>query len=148
MKPADLKDMSLRVLGLLIVLSSFTQGSARKVQAYVVEAVNARLSGLQDGEAEDSLVKKEDGENKDPLVKEEDVIHVISTLYDKAGSLPAKIALAKENKKEKARKEAWRMRQKEDVKGKDKSKDKGPSNVIDLTDDTDDVIDLTDDLGI
>ena len=33
---------------------------------------------------------------KDPLLRAQDVVHVISTLYDKAGSLAAKIALAKE----------------------------------------------------
>ena len=111
MKPDDLKDMSAKVLGLLVVLSSFTQGSARKVRAYVIEAVNARLSEFEDGESDDPLLQKEDGETKDPLLQEEDIVHVISTLYDKASSLSAKIAPAKEDKvKEKARKGAWRRR--------------------------------------
>ena len=107
MKPDDLKDMSAKVLGLLVVLSSFTQGSVRKVRAYVIEAVNARLSDFEDGEIDDPLLQKEDSEIKDPLLQEKDIVHVISTLYDKAGSMSARIAPAKENKvKEKARKGA------------------------------------------
>jgi hypothetical protein len=111
MKPDDFKDMSAKVLGLLVVLSSFTQGSVRKVRAYVIEAVNARLSDFEDGEIDDPLLQKEDSEIKDPLLQEKDIVHVISTLYDKAGSMSARIAPAKENKvNEKARKGAWRLR--------------------------------------
>ena len=89
MMPDDPKDVSPKVLSLLTVLSSFTHGSARKVRAYIIEAV---------------------GETKDPLLQEEDIVHVISTLYEKAGSPKAKDYLAEENKvKERARKETWSM---------------------------------------
>ncbi|CAN9083758.1 hypothetical protein CC77DRAFT_1061441 [Alternaria alternata] len=98
MMPDDPKDVSPKVLSLLTVLSSFTHGSARKVRAYVIEAVKARLAELGDGET------------KDPLLQEEDIVHVISTLYEKAGSPKAKDYLAEENKvKERERKETWSM---------------------------------------
>ena len=105
MKPAKDNDMSSKVLGLLVVLSSFTHGSASLVRRYLVDTVNARVSGA------------EDDETKDPLLRAQDVVHVISTLYDKAGSLAAKIALAKEKAmkdkmKAKEGKKAWRRRQK------------------------------------
>jgi len=110
MKPAKDNDMSSKVLGLLVVLSSFTHGSASLVRRYLVEAVNARVSGA------------EDDETKDPLLRAQDVVHVISTLYDKAGSLAAKITLAKEKAmkdkmKAKEGKKAWRRRQKMGGKG-------------------------------
>ena len=98
MMPDDPKDMSPKVLSLLTVLSSFTHGSARKVRAYVIEAVKARLAELGDGET------------KDPLLQEEDIVHVISTLFEKAVSPKAKDYLAEENKvKERERKETWSM---------------------------------------
>ncbi|KAG9189018.1 hypothetical protein G6011_05886 [Alternaria panax] len=107
MKPADLKYMSPKVLSLLVVLSSFTHGSAHKVHAYIVDAVSARLSDLEDGEIKDPLRKRGDGGIEDPLLREEDVIHVVNTLYEKAENFKAKLELAKENKaKEKARKGA------------------------------------------
>ncbi|KAI4924362.1 uncharacterized protein J4E92_007443 [Alternaria infectoria] len=133
MKPAKDSDMSSKVLGLLVVLSSFTHGSASLVRGYLVETVNARVSGA------------EDDETKDPLLRAQDVVHVISTLYEKAGSLAAKIALAKEKAmkdkmKEKARKTAWKAKQKTGGKGKEPSDvddlaDQlgGPQNYIDLT---------------
>jgi hypothetical protein len=71
MKPDNVDDMSPNVLGLLVVLSSFTQGSARRVCTYIVEAVNARVSNL------------EEGETKDTVLRAQDVVHVIGTLYDK-----------------------------------------------------------------
>lgn len=98
MMPDDPKDVSPKVLSLLTVLSSFTHGSARKVRAYIIEAVKARLAELGDGGT------------KDPLLQEEDIVHVISTLYEKAGSPKAKDYLAEENKvKERERKETWSM---------------------------------------
>ncbi|KAH8636464.1 hypothetical protein IG631_08299 [Alternaria alternata] len=98
MMPDDPKDMSPKVLSLLTVLSSFTHGSARKVRAYIIEAVKARLA------------EPGDGGTKDPLLQEEDIVHVISTLYEKAVSPKAKDYLAEENKvKERARKETWSM---------------------------------------
>ncbi|KAI4925588.1 hypothetical protein J4E85_007467 [Alternaria conjuncta] len=133
MKPAKDDDMSSKVLGLLVVLSSFTHGSASLVRGYLVETVKARVSGA------------EDDETKDPLLRAQDVVHVISTLYEKAGSLAAKIALAKEKAmkdkmKEKARKTAWKAKQKTGGKGKEPSDvddlaDQlgGPQNYIDLT---------------
>jgi len=133
MKPAKDGDMSSKVLGLLVVLSSFTHGSASLVRGYLVETVNARVSGA------------EDDETKDPLLRAQDVVHVISTLYEKAGSLAAKIALAKEKAmkdkmKEKARKTAWKAKQKTGGKGKEPSdvddladQLDGPQNYIDLT---------------
>ncbi|RYN35528.1 hypothetical protein AA0119_g1205 [Alternaria tenuissima] len=56
MMPDDPKDVSPKVLSLLTVLSSFTHGSARKVRAYVIEAVKARLAELGDGETKDPLL--------------------------------------------------------------------------------------------
>ena len=98
MMPDDSKDMSPKVLSLLTVLSSFTHGSARKVRAYIIEAVKARLA------------EPGDGGTKDPLLQEEDIVHVISTLFEKAVSPKAKDYLAEENKvKERARKETWSM---------------------------------------
>ncbi|KAH6865605.1 hypothetical protein BKA58DRAFT_404169 [Alternaria rosae] len=101
MKPAP-DEIFTKVLGLLVVLSSFTHGSGGLVRGYLVDAVNARLA-------------LEDDETKDPLLRAQDVVHVISTLYDKAGSLAAKIALAKEKAmkdkmKAKEGKKAWRRR--------------------------------------
>jgi hypothetical protein len=71
MNPDNVDDMSANVLSLLVVLSSFTQGSARRVCTYIVEAVNARVSHL------------EEGETKNMVLRPQDVVHVISTLYDK-----------------------------------------------------------------
>ncbi|KAL1801461.1 hypothetical protein ACET3X_001803 [Alternaria dauci] len=121
MQPEDPKDMSPKVLSLLVVLSSFTHGSARKVRAYIVEAVKARLSDLEDGEIEDQVVRREDGEVKDLLLQEEDIVHVICTLYEKAGSLKARTDLAEEDKaKERARKETWSMSRRPESTGKEK----------------------------
>jgi hypothetical protein len=122
MKP-DNDDVSAKVLGLLVVLSSFTHGSARKVRTYLVEAVEARRS--------------DEGETEELLLRAQDVVHVISALYDKAGSLAAKIALAKEKKvkdkmKEVARKKAWKMK-------KTGGKGKASSEVDGLADQLEDV---------
>lgn len=79
MMPDDPKDISPKVLSLLTVLSSFTHGSARKVRAYIIEAVKARLTELRDGGT------------RNPLLQEGDIVHVISTLYEKVGVQKPKI---------------------------------------------------------
>ena len=88
MKPIDAIGFPAKVLATLAVLSSCTQGQARIMRAYLVEVVQERV-----------LSEARRSGMRDPVLREEDVLLVINRIYQRAGSVAATIALAKEKKK-------------------------------------------------
>ena len=86
--PVDATGFPAKVLATLAILSSCTQGQARIIRAYLVEVVQER----------DDSGNRRRGV-REPVLQEEDVLLVINRIYQRAGSVAATIALAKEKKR-------------------------------------------------